>query len=244
MLAQEIKIRGEPTADPQKCRFVLDAEVLSRSPVSFDKESDTSKAPLAEKLLKLPYIAGVSISGSAVTLTGDNVESWPAIGKEIGGVIRDQIKTGEPAVEEEVMDIGDADLFTQVNLLIKNDVNPSIAAHGGVITLHSVNDGKAFVTMGGGCQGCTASSITLKQGVESYIVAKVDGVNEIVDMTDHSEGENPYYTEPIQQPTQSGGCGCSSGDSHSHGSGGGCGCSSGGGHSHSHGSGGSCGCSH
>ena len=212
MLAQEIRIRGEPTADPQKCRFVLEAEVLSRSPVSFDKESDTSKAPLAEKLLALPYIAGVSISGSAVTLTGDNVESWPAIGKEIGGVIREQIKSGEPAVEEEVMDIGDADLFTQVNLLIKNDVNPSIAAHGGIITLHSVNDGKAFVTMGGGCQGCTASSITLKQGVESYIVAKVDGVNEIVDMTDHSEGENPYYTQPIPQAGQSGGgCGCSTG---------------------------------
>jgi len=221
MLAQEIRIRGEPTADPQKCRFVLEAEVLSRSPVSFDEESDTSKAPLAEKLLALPYIAGVSISGSAVTLTGDNVESWPAIGKEIGGVIREQIKSGEPAVEEEVMDIGDADLFTQVNLLIKNDVNPSIAAHGGVITLHSVNDGKAFVTMGGGCQGCTASSITLKQGVESYIVAKVDGVNEIVDMTDHSEGENPYYTQPIPQAGQTGGgCGCSSGASQS--SGGGC----------------------
>lgn len=221
MLAQEIRIRGEPTADPQKCRFVLEAEVLSRSPVSFDKESDTSKAPLAEKLLALPYIAGVSISGSAVTLTGDNVESWPAIGKEIGGVIREQIKSGEPAVEEEVMDIGDADLFTQVNLLIKNDVNPSIAAHGGIITLHSVNDGKAFVTMGGGCQGCTASSITLKQGVESYIVAKVDGVNEIVDMTDHSEGENPYYTQPIPQAGQTGGgCGCSSGASQS--SGGGC----------------------
>ena len=236
MLAQEIRIRGEPTADPQKCRFVLEAEVLSRSPVSFNKESDTSKAPLAEKLLALPYIAGVSISGSAVTLTGDNVESWPAIGKEIGGVIREQIKSGEPAVEEEVMDIGDADLFTQVNLLIKNDVNPSIAAHGGVITLHSVNDGKAFVTMGGGCQGCTASSITLKQGVESYIVAKVDGVNEIVDMTDHSEGENPYYTQPIPQAGQTGGgCGCNSGASQS--SGGGC-CSS----DASPSQGGGCGC--
>ena len=234
MLAQEIRIRGEPTADPQKCRFVLEAEVLSRSPVSFDKESDTSKAPLAEKLLALPYIAGVSISGSAVTLTGDNVESWPAIGKEIGGVIREQIKSGEPAVEEEVMDIGDADLFTQVNLLIKNDVNPSIAAHGGVITLHSVNDGKAFVTMGGGCQGCTASSITLKQGVESYIVAKVDGVNEIVDMTDHSEGENPYYTQPIPQAGQTGGgCGCSSGSTQTTGGS----CSTGGGQSQ-----GGCGC--
>ena len=233
MLAQEIRIRGEPTADPQKCRFVLEAEVLSRSPLSFDKESDTSKAPLAEKLLALPYIAGVSISGSAVTLTGDNVESWPAIGKEIGGVIREQIKSGETAVEEEFMDIGDADLFTQVNLLIKNDVNPSIAAHGGIITLHSVNDGKAFVTMGGGCQGCTASSITLKQGVESYIVAKVDGVNEIVDMTDHSEGENPYYTQPIPQAGQTGGgCGCSTGG------GGGCGCST----TSSPDSGGGCGC--
>ena len=235
MLAQEIRIRGEPTADPQKCRFVLEAEVLSSSPVSFDRDSDTSKAPLAERLLALPYIAGVSISGSAVTLTGDNVESWPAIGKEIGGVIREQIKTGEPAVEEEVMDIGDADLFTQVNLLIKNDVNPSIASHGGTITLHSVNDGKAFVTMGGGCQGCTASSITLKQGVESYIVAKVDGVSEIVDMTDHTQGENPYYTQPLPQAGQTGGgCGCSSGGQSSGGScstdaspsqgGGGCGC--------------------
>ena len=236
MLAQEIRIRGEPTADPQKCRFVLEAEVLSRSPVSFDRDSDTSKAPLAAKLLALPYIAGVSISGSAVTLTGDNVESWPAIGKEIGGVIREQIKTGEPAVEEEVMDIGDADLFTQVNLLIKNDVNPSIASHGGTITLHSVNDGKAFVTMGGGCQGCTASSITLKQGVESYIVAKVDGVSEIVDMTDHTQGENPYYTQPLPQAGQTGGgCGCSSGGESSGGS-----CGTGGGQSQ--GGGGGCGC--
>ena len=52
MLAQEIRIRGEPTADPQKCRFVLDAEMLSRSPVTFNKESDTDKAPLAKKLLQ------------------------------------------------------------------------------------------------------------------------------------------------------------------------------------------------
>ena len=193
MLAQEIRIRGEPTADPQKCRFVLEAEVLSRSPVSFDRDSDTSKAPLAERLLALPYIAGVSISGSAVTLTGDNVESWPAIGKEIGGVIREQIKTGEPAVEEEVMDVGDADLFTQVNLLIKNDVNPSIAAHGGVITLHSVNDGKAFVTMGGGCQGCSSAPDTIKTAAGELMRNKFPDITEIVDITDHAAGKDPYH---------------------------------------------------
>jgi len=152
-----------------------------------------------------------------VTLTGDNIESWPAVGKEIGGVIREQIKSGEPAVTEEVMSAGNSVLFDQVNELIKNDVNPSIASHGGIITLHSVKDGKAYVTMGGGCQGCSASSVTLKQGVESYIVAKVDEINEIVDLTNHSEGVNPYYTQPLPQQNTGGGCGCSSG--------GGCGCS-------------------
>jgi len=225
MLAQEIKIRGEPTADPQKCRFVLDHDVLSRASVTFKRDSDTEKAPLARKLLKLPYIAEVNVTGQVVTLTGDNVESWPAIGKEIGGIIREQLMSGEPAITEEAMDTGNSELFDQVNELIKNDVNPSIASHGGVITLHNVSDGKAYVTMGGGCQGCSASSVTLKQGVESYIVAKVDEVNEIVDMTNHSEGVNPYYTEPLPQQSTGGSCGS------------GCGCSSGSGSSQS-----DCGC--
>ena len=183
MLAQEIKIRGEPTADPQKCRFVLEGEVLSRASLTFNGESDTENAPLAKKLLDLPYIAQVNIAGQVVTLTGDNIDSWPSVGKEIGGVIREQIKSGEAPVTEKAMDAGNSALFDQVNTLIQNDVNPSIASHGGVITLHNVSDGKAYVTMGGGCQGCSMSSVTLKQGVESYIVAKVDGVNEVVDIT-------------------------------------------------------------
>ena len=219
MLAQEIRIRGEPTADPQKCRFVLDGEVLSRASMSFNRESNTNNSPLAKKLLELPYITQVNIAGQVVTLTGDNVESWPAIGKEIGSVIRDQMKSGEAPVTEVAIDTGNNELFNQVNELIKNDINPSIASHGGVITLQSVSDGKAYVTMGGGCKGCSASSVTLKQGVESYIVAKVDGVTELVDITNHVEGENPYYTEPVVQASSSG-CGCSSGKSGDSG----CGC--------------------
>jgi len=221
MLAQEIKIRGEPTADPQKCRFVLEQDVLSRSSVTFNRESETEKAPLARKLLELPYIAEVNVTGQVVTLTGDNVESWPAIGKEIGSIIREQLLSGEPAISEEVVDVGNSDLFNQVDQLLKDDVNPSIASHGGVITLQSVSDGKAYVTMGGGCQGCSMSSVTLKQGVESYIVAKVDGVNELVDITNHSEGENPYYKgQPVAQ--SGGGCGCN--DSSGGCSDSGCGC--------------------
>ena len=149
--------------------------------------------------LRFPSAVGVlfgyETSGFRLTKK-DNVESWPAIGKEIGSVIRDQMKSGEAPVTEVAIDTGNNELFNQVNELIKNDINPSIASHGGVITLQSVSDGKAYVTMGGGCKGCSASSVTLKQGVESYIVAKVDGVTELVDITNHVEGENPWNDSP------------------------------------------------
>jgi len=194
MLAQEIKIRGEPTADPQKCRFVLERDVLSRTTLTFNRESDTDKAPLARKLLELPYIAEVNVTGQVVTLTGDNVESWPAIGKEIGSIIREQLMSGEPAISEEVMDVGNGDLFNQVEQLLKDDVNPSIASHGGVITLQSVSDGKAYVTMGGGCQGCGLASVTLNQGIEKILKEKIPEIKAIEDVTNHAAGSNPYTT--------------------------------------------------
>jgi Fe-S cluster biogenesis protein NfuA len=195
MLAQTaVKIRGEPTADPQRCRFVLETEVLSRSSVTFKRDSDTENAPLAQKLLELPYIAEVNITGQVVTLTGDNVESWPALGKEIGTVIREQIESGEPAVTVAAMDVGNSDLFKEVEDLIKADVNPSIASHGGVITLQSVSDGKAYVTMGGGCQGCGMADVTLKQGNEVEIKGAVPSIAAVLDVTDHAGGDNPYYS--------------------------------------------------
>ena len=88
--------------------------------------------------------------------------------------------------------------------------------HGGVVKLIRVMDGKAYVTMGGGCQGCSAASVTLKQGVESMIVAKVDEIMEVVDITNHDAGVNPYYEKGVNT-TQAGpspmvkSCGCSSG---------------------------------
>ena len=60
---------------------------------------------------------------------------------------------------------------------------------------------KAYVTMGGGCQGCSASSVTLKAGVETMIVAKVDEINEVVDITNHDAGVNPYYKKGSKHHT-------------------------------------------
>ena len=63
----------------------------------------------------------------------------------------------------------------------------------GVISLLDVQNGIVYVKMGGGCQGCASSTATLKQGVEQSIRARVEGVVEILDTTDHAAGSNPYY---------------------------------------------------
>ena len=72
-------------------------------------------------------------------------------------------------------------------------INPRIAAHGGAVELVDVSDDTLYVRMTGGCQGCSASAATLRQGVERMVKDEIPEIREVVDLTDHEAGENPYY---------------------------------------------------
>lgn len=78
--------------------------------------------------------------------------------------------------------------------LLDTQINPAVAAHGGHISLIDVKDQTAFVRLEGGCQGCSASSATLRQGVEVEIKKLVPSIAQVVDVTDHTAGTNPYYS--------------------------------------------------
>lgn len=77
--------------------------------------------------------------------------------------------------------------------LLEDEINPSIAAHGGFITLLHYKDGVASVYMGGGCQGCGQAGSTLQEGVEARVKEVIPEILDIVDATDHANGENPFY---------------------------------------------------
>lgn len=81
----------------------------------------------------------------------------------------------------------------RVRILLDTEINPAIAAHGGRVNLVDVRDNKVYLAFGGGCHGCGLVDVTLKQGIETRIREVVPEVTEIVDTTDHSTGENPYY---------------------------------------------------
>jgi Grx4 family monothiol glutaredoxin len=80
----------------------------------------------------------------------------------------------------------------ELQKLLEDEINPSIASHGGVVELLDFIADNAYVLMGGGCQGCGMAAVTLQQGIQERVNALMPGVR-LVDTTDHSAGSNPYY---------------------------------------------------
>ncbi len=86
-------------------------------------------------------------------------------------------------------------LAEKVQLILDEQVNPSIAGHGGQINLVDVKGTEVFMEMTGGCQGCAMSRMTLRQGVERMIQQHIPEVTMIHDVTDHAAGESPYFSQ-------------------------------------------------
>ncbi|HMS88272.1 MAG TPA: NifU family protein [Acidimicrobiales bacterium] len=84
----------------------------------------------------------------------------------------------------------------RIDQLLAQQINPALASHGGFASLVEVLDGtRAVVTMGGGCQGCAVSALTLRDGIEKAILQHVPEITEVLDATDHAAGESPFYSE-------------------------------------------------
>jgi Fe/S biogenesis protein NfuA len=81
----------------------------------------------------------------------------------------------------------------RVMQVLDQQVNPSIAMHGGSAELVAVEESTAYVRLGGGCVGCGMATVTLSQGIEVAITDAVPEIDQVVDVTDHASGTNPYY---------------------------------------------------
>ena len=100
-----------------------------------------------------------------------------------------------PATPEMGAPAGDLSgpLVDRINQVLVEQVNPAIAAHGGGAELVSVDGTIAYLRLFGGCQGCGLAQVTLKQGIERILLESIDELTQVVDVTDHASGDNPYY---------------------------------------------------
>jgi Fe/S biogenesis protein NfuA len=84
-------------------------------------------------------------------------------------------------------------LATRVQTLLDDRVNPGLAGHGGVVSLVDIQGARVVLQFGGGCQGCGMVDVTLKDGVAATLQQEIPEISEVLDVTDHEAGENPYY---------------------------------------------------
>jgi Fe/S biogenesis protein NfuA len=89
----------------------------------------------------------------------------------------------------------DDPLMQRVQDVLDTMINPGIAGHGGSASLEGIEGDAAIVRLHGGCQGCGAADLTLKQGIERMITEQVSEIKRVLDATDHDAGENPYYAK-------------------------------------------------
>lgn len=88
----------------------------------------------------------------------------------------------------------DSPLAERINYVLHSEINPGLAAHGGMVTLVELLDNEiAVLQFGGGCQGCGMVDVTLRDGVESTLLAQLPELKGVRDATDHSYTENAYY---------------------------------------------------
>ncbi len=82
----------------------------------------------------------------------------------------------------------------RVEWLLETEINPSLASHGGHVSLIEITEKREVVLQfGGGCQGCGMADVTLKQGIEQTLIRNIPEITAILDSTDHQSGQNPYY---------------------------------------------------
>jgi len=185
--AQIIAMRDE---EPETDRLGLRLEVISApgEPFRYDLSFEiTTKAAFTDEVRThdgLKVIIPAKDIDLLTNATLDYTESQ-------GLVIRNPNKPAAITVEGLV---NDDPLSAEVETIISSEINPALAAHGGFVTYVGHDEqGTAYLTMGGGCHGCSMSRMTMLEGVQTTLVEQVEGVVRVKDLTDHASGESPFY---------------------------------------------------
>ncbi|MDA8263213.1 MAG: NifU family protein [Actinomycetota bacterium] len=158
--------------------------------VYFQAVSDAGLMDVVEKIA--PGLRVVVPQASVDTLRGSRME----VSSEDGGlvIINPNSPPAAPGAPEGLENATlEGELAERIIAILADEVNPAIASHGGRADLVGVTGSTAFVRLSGGCQGCGLASVTLSQGIEVAIREGAPEVTEVIDVTDHLSGTNPYY---------------------------------------------------
>ncbi len=173
--------------DPDALALWLEVSGLSGNSYTYDMYfrrldeagADDAVQPHDDLPVVVPADSVDKIRGATLDLSG-------------GGMVLDNPNTPSPTMGGPTGDVS-GPVAQRVIQVLDQQVNPSIAAHGGHAELVAVEEETAYLRLGGGCVGCGMANVTLTQGIEVAILESVPEIRSVVDVTDHASGTNPYY---------------------------------------------------
>lgn len=197
--AEDFRVRGEFTPDPNVCRFIVSRPVFEEDwTFQFRSPADAPGSALIEALFGVEGVGDVKIHRDTFTITKTIPDPWPKLAGRLIPVLKEQLSAQTPVLDasrREAMKTAplDAEVPAIIQELLERSINPALASHGGWVKLRRVEGQDVYVEMGGGCQGCASSRATMKFGIERAIREAVPQVRNVIDATDHDAGVNPYY---------------------------------------------------
>jgi len=196
--SEDILIKAQPSQTGDQCMFTVNRVLMEGASWYFDSFESAAESSLAESLFSLDDVETVLVCESTVTVTRKDktLIDWKELAKEVGAAIRGSIEQGSCLIAEKIISsIPSEDVIREgIQKVIDEEVNPGVAGHGGQINLLGVKGNSVTIQMGGGCQGCSAADLTLKQGIHTSFRKAVPQVGAIFDETDHTAGLNPYFS--------------------------------------------------
>lgn len=198
--SEHINIKAKVNEATETTVFMVDRPLLEgHSFYAPDRATANAHSPLAAALFDLDSVAAVTIHDLTVTVRrgGRDNTTWDTWAKAIADQIRAHLRSGAPVMDpawvEQIPD--EESIRAALQQVLDTEINPGIAGHSGHISITHMQGNTVFIKMGGGCQGCAASSITLRSGVEQSFRAAAPHMGALLDETDHDAGQNPYFTQ-------------------------------------------------
>jgi NFU1 iron-sulfur cluster scaffold homolog, mitochondrial len=181
--------------NPNLCRITSN-RTLYVGTKNVTNAQDATGIPLAEELMGLSGVAKLQLIGHLLVVMKTAEREWSDLGDEIESVLTSYLVSAQALtpddVHEKMMLMG-RDTTEKIRYLVDTQINPGVAEHGGSVQVVDVRDGEVFLRLHGGCQGCGAAGFTLKQGIETILKRAVPEIDQIIDLTNHGAGMNPYY---------------------------------------------------
>lgn len=196
MNVDDLKIDVSPVHD-SVLEFRLSEDIFAGKYFQCHDHTETKGSKFLDSLYNLGEVGQVSIMPARLRVHFVGEGQWQDFARKIGKHVRSFLKEYEIDVPDAPQpgegQAENSEELQAIKNIIRTQVAPSLGSHGGSVEVVDFKEGTLYLKFMGGCQGCSQVSQTVKHGIEALLKKTVPSVKQIVDVTDHTQGDNPYF---------------------------------------------------